>query len=81
MEIFAPIQYSCYEHFVGLDIYIYCTVTLIVTEFFSIVADLKEMLKGLLCMIVITRNKAEAFYSVNIGTNLPNCWLSQFTRL
>lgn len=68
VEIYAPMQHSCYEHFVGLDIYIYCTVTLIVADFFSIVADLKEMHKGLLCMTVIIRNMAEAVCSVNIGT-------------
>ena len=73
VEVYAPMQYSCYEQFVGL--YMYCTVTLIVADLFSIVADLKEMPKDLLYMTVITRNMAEAFYFVNIGTNLLNCWL------
>lgn len=36
VEIYAPMQFSCYEQFVGLDIYIYCTITLIVADFFSI---------------------------------------------
>jgi len=85
MEIYAPMQYSCYEHFVGLHIHIYCTVTLIVIDFFSIVANLKEMRKVLLCMRVVTRNMAEAFCSVNIGTvqtySTAGCHVSYYSNL
>jgi hypothetical protein len=75
-----PMQYS-YEYLVGLDIYINCTVTLIVANCILIGLDVKEMHNGLLCMKVMTRNMAEAFYSGKVGSNLLNCWLSHIVGL
>ena len=43
VEMYAPVQYSCYEYFVDLDIYIYCTVTLTVSDLFIIVLAINQL--------------------------------------